>query len=95
MLGLLLGSRRGRSLGGKALKVGTVAALGTLAWGAWQDHQARQATAAGAPAAAPVAEPAPPALAAPQAEARSQILLKAMIAAMWPAGAPWCWWVGR
>jgi uncharacterized membrane protein YebE (DUF533 family) len=30
-LALLLGSKRGRSLGGKALKIGTVAALGTLA----------------------------------------------------------------
>ena len=31
VLALLLGSRRGRSLGGSALKLGSVAAIGTLA----------------------------------------------------------------
>ena len=41
-LALLLGSRGGRSLGGKALKIGTVAALGTLAWKAYHEWQARQ-----------------------------------------------------
>ena len=49
-LALLLGSKRGRSFGGKALKVGTVAALGTLAWRAYNDWQAKQQ--ANAPASA-------------------------------------------
>ena len=48
-LGLLLGSKRGRRIGGTVLKYGTVAALGALAWRAYQDHQAR---AQGGPAAA-------------------------------------------
>ena len=46
VLGLLMGSKRGRSMGGTALKYGGVAALGALAWKAYQDHQARQAGAA-------------------------------------------------
>ena len=88
-LALLLGSRRGRSLGGKVLKVGTVAALGTLAWRAYNDWQAKQAGAQGS--APPVAGGAPPAaalpapnferLAAPQREDHSRAMLKAMIAA--------------
>jgi uncharacterized membrane protein YebE (DUF533 family) len=41
-LGLLLGSKRGRSVGGKALKYGSVAAVGALAWKLYQEHQARQ-----------------------------------------------------
>jgi uncharacterized membrane protein YebE (DUF533 family) len=91
-LGLLLGSKRGRSIGGKALKVGSVAAIGALAWKAYQDYQASQraqapAGAAGAPQgaapAAPAALPAPSfqALPAPQVEQHAQAMLKAMIAA--------------
>lgn len=89
-LALLLGSRSGRRLGGKALKIGTVAALGTLAWRAYNEWQAKQqaaapAAAAGAPqAAAPLAmgratdfERLP----APQLEDHSRAMLKAMIAA--------------
>lgn len=88
-LALLLGSKRGRSIGGKALKLGSVAALGALAWQAynrWQQEQAR----AGQPMPAP-AQPAPAApsnvtpgfaaLPAPQMEQHSQAMLKAMIAA--------------
>lgn len=44
-LGLLLGSKRGRGLGGmggKALSYGSVAAVGALAWKLYQDHQAKQ-----------------------------------------------------
>ena len=47
-LGLLLGSKRGRSMGGmggaggKALKYGSLAAVGALAWKLYQDHQAKQ-----------------------------------------------------
>lgn len=39
-LGLLLGSRRGRKMGGKALKYGALAGVGVLAWKAWQNSQA-------------------------------------------------------
>jgi uncharacterized membrane protein YebE (DUF533 family) len=88
-LGLLLGTRRGRSVGGKALKYGSMAAIGALAWKAYQDYQASQraqapAGAAGAPQpAAPAALPAPrfEALPAPQLEQHAQAMLKAMIAA--------------
>jgi uncharacterized membrane protein YebE (DUF533 family) len=82
-LALLLGPKRGASR--KLLQVGSVAALGALAWRAWQDHQARQAAAGRAPAAAPapaaLAAPSFDRLPAPQAEQHSQAMLKAMIAA--------------
>jgi uncharacterized membrane protein YebE (DUF533 family) len=90
VLALLLGSRGGRSLTGKALKVGTVAALGTMAWRAYNDWQAqqqgRQAGAPSAAAGAPQARalPAPEAferLPAAQLEDHSRAMLKAMIAA--------------
>jgi uncharacterized membrane protein YebE (DUF533 family) len=73
-LALLLGSRRGRSLGGKALKLGSIAAVGALAWKVYQEHQARQQAPA---AAAPRFE----ALPAPALEDHSRAMLKAMIAA--------------
>ncbi|UYG01981.1 tellurite resistance TerB family protein [Halomonas sp. LR3S48] len=38
-MGLLVGSKRGRKLGGKALKYGAIAAVGMLAWKAWQNSQ--------------------------------------------------------
>lgn len=38
-LGLLVGSKRGRKLGGKALKYGALAGVGALAWKAWQNSQ--------------------------------------------------------
>lgn len=79
-LALLLGSKRGRSLGGKALKIGSVAALGTLAWRAYNDWQAQQqARGPGAAAAAP--PPAFEQLPAPALEDHSRAMLKAMIAA--------------
>ena len=83
VLGLLLGTRRGRSMGGKALKYGSVAAIGALAWKAYQDYQAQQQAAAPAPAAgAPAGRPTSfEALPAPQAEDHSRAMLKAMIAA--------------
>jgi uncharacterized membrane protein YebE (DUF533 family) len=77
-LALLLGSRRGRSLGGAALKYGSLAAIGTLAWKAYQEHQARSAAAAPS---APAASPRFEALPAPQLELHGQAMLKAMIAA--------------
>ncbi|HVK32907.1 MAG TPA: tellurite resistance TerB family protein [Burkholderiaceae bacterium] len=89
-LALLLGSRGGRRLGGQALKIGTVAALGTLAWRAYNEWQAKQqagapAAAAGAPQASVRATlPAPTdfaRLSAPQLEDHSRAMLKALIAA--------------
>lgn len=86
-LALLLGSKRARKLGGKALKYGSVAAVGALAWNAYRDWQAQQAGQAGqagaapawgAPAAAPAAFAALP---PPAQEDRSWAMLRAMIAA--------------
>ncbi|MDN7133146.1 tellurite resistance TerB family protein [Halomonas sp. MC140] len=39
-MGMLVGSKRGRSMGGKALKYGAIAGVGMLAWKAWQSSQA-------------------------------------------------------
>jgi uncharacterized membrane protein YebE (DUF533 family) len=83
-LGLLLGnkSRKLGGLGGKAVKYGSVAALGYAAWKVYEQHQQNQrqqqpATAATAPAANPWQAP----VAAPQLELHSRLMLKAMIAA--------------
>ena len=84
VLALLLGTRGGRRIGGSALKIGSMAALGMLAWKTYNDWKAQQAAAAPAAAAgAPtgMAASAPLALAGPQAEAHGRVLLKAMIAA--------------
>ena len=89
LVGMLLGSRGGRSLGGTALKYGSVAALGAMAWKAYQDYEAQArapapAGAAGAPATAATHAPPNPgfaALPAPQLELHSQAMLKAMISA--------------
>lgn len=81
-LGLLLGTRRGRSMGGSLIKYGGVAALGALAYKMYQEHQAQQGRPAPAPPGTPGA-PAPTfeALPAPQQEQHSRAMLKAMIAA--------------
>ena len=83
VLGLLLGTRSGRNMGGKVLKYGSVAAIGALAWKAYQDHQAQQSAAGGGAAVQP--SPSAPtrfeALPAPQQELHSQAMLTAMIAA--------------
>lgn len=78
-LGLLLGTRRGRSMGGSLIKYGGVAALGALAYKMYQEHQAQQ----GRPAPGTPGAPAPTfeALPAPQQEQHSRAMLKAMIAA--------------
>lgn len=81
VLGLLLGNGGGRRIGGQLLKVGSVAAIGALAWKAYQDHQAQQQRAGGDAAAVPVAPPSFAALPAPQQELHSRAMLKAMIAA--------------
>ncbi|WP_275288681.1 tellurite resistance TerB family protein [Halomonas elongata] len=38
-LGMLVGSKRGRKMGGKALKYGAIAGVGMLAWKAWQNSR--------------------------------------------------------
>lgn len=88
-LGLLLGSKRGRRFGGKALKYGSVAALGLVAYKAynnWQAQQAQQAAAGGVASAgtAPTALPPPRTvnlLPAPEVDQHSRAMLQAMIAA--------------
>lgn len=82
-LGMLLGNRRGRNVGGKVLKVGGAAAIGALAWKVYQEYQASQRAAAPAAAAGAPAGPAPAfeELPAPQQEQHGRAMLKAMIAA--------------
>lgn len=74
VLALLLGTRLGRRLTGRALKYGSLAALGTVAYKAYQNYQDNHDDAE-APG-TPVGE-----LDAVAAERRSAVLLKAMIAA--------------
>ena len=73
---LLLGTSAGRGLTGVAVKLGSLAAVGGLAYKAFQDWQARKEG-------APVADPGPAAntLSGPQLEQRSLALLRAMLAA--------------
>lgn len=86
-LGLLLGnkSRKLGGLGGKAVKYGSVAALGYAAWKIYQQHQQNQrstSTPASTPTPAqPAANPWQAALPAPELEMHSRLMLKAMIAA--------------
>jgi uncharacterized membrane protein YebE (DUF533 family) len=85
-LGLLLGSKRGRRFGGKALKLGSVAALGALAYKAYGNWQAQQQAQQGG---RPQGTTQPPAelprtvnlLPAPEIEQHSLAMLKSMIAA--------------
>jgi uncharacterized membrane protein YebE (DUF533 family) len=91
-IGLLLGSKRGRRFGGKALKYGSVAALGLVAFKAYSNWQAQQAHQAGQrqpsgqampPAATPAASPPRTVnlLPAPEVQDHSRAMLQAMIAA--------------
>jgi uncharacterized membrane protein YebE (DUF533 family) len=78
-LGLLLGNRRARKLGGKVAVYGGLAAVGALAYkayGDWKQQQngAGEAAASDAPR---TTEALPP----PEAESHSQAILKALIAA--------------
>jgi uncharacterized membrane protein YebE (DUF533 family) len=72
---LLLGTGAGRGLTGLALKLGSLAAVGGLAYKTYQDWQAKKA---GAPV-----DPGPPvtALSGPQLDRRGFALLRAMLAA--------------
>lgn len=75
VLGLLLGDKRVRKFGGKALTYGGAAALGALAFRAYSNWQQQKAGAAQAPVAQPAQFlPAP-------AEDHSRAVLKALIAA--------------
>lgn len=46
-VGLMLGSKRGRKMGGKALKYGALAGVGVLAWKAYQNYQTQPSYQAG------------------------------------------------
>ena len=87
---LLLGSTTGRKIGGEALKLGGMAAVGALAYKAYRDWQAGKE--APAPATAPPAQPSVPMLPAPSGtpfnpssesgqQKLARHLLRAMIAA--------------
>jgi len=73
-LGMLVGSKRGRKLGGMAIKYGAIAAVGMLAWRAWQNAQG------GAPDSSKEGEPVER-LAGDAREKRSLELLQAVILA--------------
>ena len=53
LVALLLGTKKGRKLGGKALKYGGLAAVGGLAYKAWSDHRANRPSEATSSAASP------------------------------------------
>ncbi len=75
VLGLLLGTKSGRRVGGAAVKLGSLAAIGGLAYKAFQDWQAKQNTEVPTDV-QPVNQ-----LTGPAADKRSRILLKAMLGA--------------
>lgn len=80
-LGLLLGNRKARKMGGKVAVYGGLAALGVMAYKAYGEYQKQKsgATAGSMPATPPATPPA--ALPPPDAEHHSQAILKALIAA--------------
>ena len=78
-LGLMLGSKRGRKMGGKALKYGALAGVGVLAWKAYQNYQTGS-QAQGQPAAAQQGQPLDQLQGADQ-ERRGLEILQAMIMA--------------
>jgi uncharacterized membrane protein YebE (DUF533 family) len=73
LMGLLLGTKGGRKIGGGALKLGSLAAIGTVAYKAYQQYQASKGGTAPA-ASGTLAPPAEP-------KADPILLLRAMIAA--------------
>ena len=76
-LGLLLGSKSGRKMGGTVLTYGGLAALGALAFKAYQNYQQQS------PAQSQQPNPVTPfeQLSAPQAEVHCTVILVALIAA--------------
>jgi uncharacterized membrane protein YebE (DUF533 family) len=81
VLGLLLGTKRGRSVGGSALKYGSVAALGAVAFRAYSQWQTQQATQVSHPVASGPTPRTVNLLPAPEVETHSRAMLKALIAA--------------
>ncbi|MFI8610658.1 tellurite resistance TerB family protein [Pseudomonas sp. NPDC077649] len=77
-VGLLLGNKKARKMGGKALTYGGLAALGVIAYKAYGNWQAQQA-AQGGPQ--PVEPQTLDRLPAPQVEQHSRAILKALVAA--------------
>ncbi|MEQ1514314.1 MAG: tellurite resistance TerB family protein [Lysobacteraceae bacterium] len=75
-LGLLLGNRRARKMGGKLAVYGGLAAVGALAYKAYGDWKQQQSGTAAAAAPGTI-DALPP----PDAESHSQAILKALIAA--------------
>ncbi|MEE4279690.1 MAG: tellurite resistance TerB family protein [Halieaceae bacterium] len=78
-LGLMLGSKRGRKMGGKVIKYGALAGVGALAWKAYQDYQANngaQPVHSRAPEGQPLEQ-----LQGPAQEQRGLEILQAMIMA--------------
>lgn len=80
-LALLLGTKTGRNIGGGALKVGSLAALGSLAYNAYRNWQDDKADDTPAKTAAPTSPQALEHLSASETDARSQKILQAIIAA--------------
>jgi uncharacterized membrane protein YebE (DUF533 family) len=83
-LGLLLGNKKFRKLGGNVAAYGAAAALGAVALKAYQDWQDKKHTASGSGQAMPTAAASSPAAAPaalPGIEQQSKIMLAAMIAA--------------
>ena len=76
VLALLLGTKTGRGVTGAGLKLGTLGALGGLAYKTYQNWQSQQTGQTISQAGASIEN-----LTGPQAEQRSLVLLKAMIAA--------------
>jgi uncharacterized membrane protein YebE (DUF533 family) len=77
VLGLLLGSKGGRKIGGKALKLGSLAALGVIAMKAYQQWQASKT----APASGTISPNTPTPQITDQTQAEPMVLFRAMIAA--------------
>lgn len=74
-LGLLLGNRKARKMGGKVAVYGGLAALGVMAYKAYGEYQKQKSGAGTMPATPPTALPPP------DVESHSQAILKALIAA--------------
>lgn len=83
-LALLLGTGGGRKLTGAALKLGSVAAIGGVAWKAWNNWQSKQGASSATqnPTQGALAAPTPvDKLSGEASNARSMRLLRAMLAA--------------
>lgn len=76
-LGLLLGSKKARKMGGSALKYGSLAALGMVAYKAFSNWQQQQ----GGTAASRIQPQTADRLPAPEAEEHSRAVLRALIGA--------------